>query len=956
MDGQARTSLADALALFADTPSPVVSSGRLADALALFGEVTPAQTRAADLALGPLGDLRLPTTPTRPAPVQAPQPARIFNAKTGQWMTQVPEGQGILDAPLEGVPQMGRGAAGLAQSMTFVGGAPVVLQPTQAADATSDVLEGAMRVGQPALVGAVLTNPVTAALAVGAGTAAGALTDRALASADPSVRRLASNVAAVGGGALVAGAAGRARGAVRGMAEDARAVRAVRQAEAAERGQGFANAKPVSGERVVTRALPEGQRALPPGEPVTDLARALEVFREPDPVPVRQPVAMARFAGDEGPQAVMEEPGSVFAGVEQKPALAEALRVFAEPETALVPDAGLYDQPSVSDTTPAAQAASEGPALIRQPWEMTLTEFDRERPAVEGYRYHGSPEGDIARVDPYYHTRNWREGIGFYSTDSRDAAAMYARGRTARGDRREGVEQRGRINYVQGEPTKTLDMDAPFDAALWADVSERLGMGRSHDYATRPRTNADAYRELIADYNEDNGTGEGQYAVEDALVVGHGYDATIHTEGKAGQRPHRVVIWKSEYTAPTVVPASSVHRQAVERALSAGLPVPADVLADYPDLAAAPSATLSPDVTPSRGAGDNSTLTQPILVRFGEGWGAKEILVKLKDIVRPNPFGSPSIGEPLPPVGAEPVATATPLAETTAAEAPAVTPVKTSPAPKRNLTYEQFANEYRAAFKRSMQYSPNEAGSSVYTEKMAALADDYPEFLQRLEAEEAFSAEATKNIQAANQKPAPRKRTKTASAKPTKAPAQPPAVAAQRVLNQIERVVDLAGAKGGADIQKRVIAVLDAEKVDAAKAAGFSELVYQPGKAYGGREGHILADGQRIASVDRYGAITWADDAPAYTTAKGAHVASQSSHERLNIGRDHTAGETGRYSVAAVAKALATERKAGRISVQIPGDGTFTIERNPYAIAEVIRRIRTSGPAVWRIAPPKESK
>lgn len=35
-----------------------------------------------------------------------------------------------------------------------------------------------------------------------------------------------------------------------------------------------------------------------------------------------------------------------------------------------------------------------------------------------------------------------------------------------------------------------------------------------------------------------------------------------------------------------------------------------------------------------------------------------------------------------------------------------------------------------------MRYSPNEVGATVFTERMAKLADDYPEFLARLEAEE----------------------------------------------------------------------------------------------------------------------------------------------------------------------------------------------------------------------------
>jgi hypothetical protein len=51
------------------------------------------------------------------------------------------------------------------------------------------------------------------------------------------------------------------------------------------------------------------------------------------------------------------------------------------------------------------------------------------------------------------------------------------------------------------------------------------------------------------------------------------------------------------------------------------------------------------------------------------------------------------------------------------------------------LTYEQFAKQYEDAFKAMSKYTLKEAGSQVYLDKMAALADEYPEFLTRFEAE-----------------------------------------------------------------------------------------------------------------------------------------------------------------------------------------------------------------------------
>jgi hypothetical protein len=51
------------------------------------------------------------------------------------------------------------------------------------------------------------------------------------------------------------------------------------------------------------------------------------------------------------------------------------------------------------------------------------------------------------------------------------------------------------------------------------------------------------------------------------------------------------------------------------------------------------------------------------------------------------------------------------------------------------MTYEEFKTAYTAAFNRAMSYKPSECGSTVYTEKMADLADTYPEFADRAENE-----------------------------------------------------------------------------------------------------------------------------------------------------------------------------------------------------------------------------
>jgi hypothetical protein len=51
------------------------------------------------------------------------------------------------------------------------------------------------------------------------------------------------------------------------------------------------------------------------------------------------------------------------------------------------------------------------------------------------------------------------------------------------------------------------------------------------------------------------------------------------------------------------------------------------------------------------------------------------------------------------------------------------------------MTYEQFSKEYRSAFESMVKYADT-PDRGRYTDKMAKLADDYPDFLARFEAEE----------------------------------------------------------------------------------------------------------------------------------------------------------------------------------------------------------------------------
>ena len=52
------------------------------------------------------------------------------------------------------------------------------------------------------------------------------------------------------------------------------------------------------------------------------------------------------------------------------------------------------------------------------------------------------------------------------------------------------------------------------------------------------------------------------------------------------------------------------------------------------------------------------------------------------------------------------------------------------------MTFDEFAKMYRETFVKMMSYSPNQIGSSIYVEKLAKLADAYPEWAEKVENEE----------------------------------------------------------------------------------------------------------------------------------------------------------------------------------------------------------------------------
>jgi hypothetical protein len=196
----------------------------------------------------------------------------------------------------------------------------------------------------------------------------------------------------------------------------------------------------------------------------------------------------------------------------------------------------------------------------------------------------------------------------------------------------------------------------------------------------------------------------------------------------------------------------------------------------------------------------------------------------------------------------------------------------------------------------------------------------------------------------------------TVTQKATKKP-QTPAVAAEKVRSQVEKVVDLKGATSAADVQRRVIAALEEEVAGATQAnAKYGAVEVQPSKAYGGREFSVFVNGEPVISVDRYGKAQahYGVSDELITALGGKPVELGKTGNKSDLwyivdrASDMTPTELHRIAKAKVSQQLSRASGAGTITVQIPGDGTFTIERNPHAIQEVIDRMKTGGSRPWR--------
>lgn len=278
-------------------------------------------------------------------------------------------------------------------------------------------------------------------------------------------------------------------------------------------------------------------------------------------------------------QQTVQEAGAEYRGSQQRFA---AAKTPAERMQAL--------QPTPQELARAENIASGATGGIEaselEPWQMTRAEFH------QGKNLHGS-------AVPPSEAKHIFDKTGFFTTAEESHADFYANS-----PEKNEVPNAGDI-YAVEKPKKPLDLVSnPKSAAPIADSMQReaqrleddyldgrinnnpAGFGRAvkelqqHVAQNDPRVR-NALANADAEYNKFR---TGSFIEGDSLtrrlVKNQGYDAVLTKEtNQATKLPADVTIYVDR-------PSSVVsHRQAVAQALEEGKPVPAKVLADYPDLA-----------------------------------------------------------------------------------------------------------------------------------------------------------------------------------------------------------------------------------------------------------------------------------------------------------------------------------------------------------------------------------
>lgn len=168
--------------------------------------------------------------------------------------------------------------------------------------------------------------------------------------------------------------------------------------------------------------------------------------------------------------------------------------------------------------------------------------------------------------------------------------------------------------------------------------------------------------------------------------------------------------------------------------------------------------------------------------------------------------------------------------------------------------------------------------------------------------------------------------------------------------------VDLSNAKTAKDVQAAVVKTLQ-DLANSPDAKSLPEVTWQPSKAYGGKEGTILVNGNPEVNVDRYGSMKWSygsqlkpevnGDSPSYQQA--AFDVRKESPYGATLNKNNTATEQGKEAIQRMNDYLVRQiPNLQQMQVNVPGGPTLSINGTKNSLLNAAERVASGDPADWQ--------
>lgn len=619
-----------------------------------------------------------------PATITEPQPYPDIDPRTGMPVTNVPAGRmPVLDLPIEGVKQVGAGVASLGRQLAHPAVLPADPHVTPASapgadeaamNGLADLLEGVGKMATPLAVAGAIVNLPGTALTLGASWLASEATARAAqyAQASPGTQRFLS---ALAGTAVAVGGAAK-------MVEGLNAAAESAVSGAKRSGRIFTLAAKLSGSGYGTGDVP-AYRANPT---TVSTGEAAPVGSQAEP-PTADAIAQAK--------AELPAPDAPSHTFESAPPEAEPLRATVQAPTRVPPVAAA--QPPAVEQMPAAP-----PEFHAVEPETSFTDELRKLRTEEPPKYSSTqvqlpphiaekigalsasiPDEDLAdggREDDPHVTVKYgihTDDVGPIKTALADQAPITVRfGKTSMFP-----------DSGHGEVLKVDVVDSPDLHALNKRIADWVDTTDTHpDYL--PHATIAYLKPGKAQQYVGRTDLEGDSAIIDQVVFSTPDDEThvipLTGQGKEDPAASRRRDEQKRQEKPARVGEEDVARVEFLRKSLRHLN---NVIANA---------------------------TGPNLANYIQQWDSVSAELETLD----------------PAVTAQPRVHVAP--NTTFTEA--LDQMRQED--QDGLTYDEFATQYREAFKQNNKYTPGQVGSQHFTDQMATLADAYPEHLERLEREE----------------------------------------------------------------------------------------------------------------------------------------------------------------------------------------------------------------------------